>query len=362
MAITNGSQSQQELLATSDIAANSSNSFTTNIGNSNSNIVIRHVPFYVQAVACLLRCFLQTIHQLTTLLGDLILNAIGGFIIAALFSGNLVFQGQSSKSIYDSCPSQMKEICGQPNVDSITGFTGTLVLAMSLTSIMSSLKIFGAEKVNFRKREIESGINTMVYYFTKCIYSLIYIVLDALFFTLAFYFIVKPRETFGFYFSFTFLAMFTTFPIGYIISTLLSESVAQITCVVFIFINYMFAGLTPSLPELSGMPLPFPFLPYLSFLRYLNELLYVHEIAHYNNMFEKSISLKGYVRELDNFYISMILSFAFVFYFIGALVIWQSCPDSLCFSIKYQGERIIQWILLKYHEITQKIKCCKKDD
>jgi hypothetical protein len=194
---------------------------------------------------------------------------------------------------------------------------------------MSALKVFGREKFNLI-RESQSGLNIFMYFLSKDLVSFIIMILNSLFFTLSFYFILSPRESFYFYFLVMLLLSFTTFPIGYSISILLNQEIAQVTSVVFIFIVYLLAGVTPSLPKILSRILPFPILPYLSHLRYLREIVYMYELNTYREEYqiEKSLNLNGYI--WDNRFINLvaIIEFGIILRIISFFILWQYKPNS----------------------------------
>nr|CAG4711106.1 unnamed protein product [Naegleria fowleri] len=291
-----------------------------------TSISVPTVPFYMQAMAFFLRGLFLLFHEFSSFLIDLLINAISGLFIGAVFTGNLTYSGQSEKSIAKQCPLILYEDCSEPTQDDISSFVLLGVFAIGLSSILSSLSVFGKEKVVFR-RESQTGLNTLIYFVVKDVLYLIPMVCASLLYTLAEYLLISPKGSFWEHFGVFFLIAFTTYPLGFIISICLKSDLAQIASAIVLFLCYLFSGLSPSLSDMSQMKLPYPFIPHLSFLRYANEIMYLNEIKYYTK-YSKSVELKGYIQEMLGVNIALLISFGVFFHVVAALCLWQSVPGS----------------------------------
>ncbi|KAG2394157.1 hypothetical protein C9374_003921 [Naegleria lovaniensis] len=295
-------------------------------GETANSISVPTVPFYIQALAFFSRGLLLLFHEFSSFFLDVLINAISGLFIGAVFTGNLSYTGQSDRSIAQQCPLILYEDCSAANQDDISSFVCTGVFAIGLSSILSALSTFGKEKVVFR-RESQTGLNTLVYFMVKDVLALIPIALSSFFYTLTSYLLIQPKASFSEYYQVYFLIAFATYPLGFIISICLRSDLAQIASAIVLFVCYLFSGSSPSVLEMSEMPLPYPFLPHLSFLKYANEMLYLSEIKYYT-LYSKSVESKGYIQEMMQVNGTMLLSFALLFHVVAALCLWQSVPGS----------------------------------
>ncbi|KAL9658612.1 hypothetical protein ABK040_006149 [Willaertia magna] len=304
---------------------------------NNNYIQANHVsPFIVQFLICLIRSILQLFRDFFDLIIDLFLNTIGGLLIGVIYNNNVTYQGPPKREITYQCPPTLQSICSLPLQDNIAPFTSLMVLGVALTSMMSSLKVFGKERINFL-RESQSGINSLTYFIVKDCCAFLYMISGSIMFTVSFYFLAKPVESFSFYFLLLLLLSCTTFPLGYIISIVMPPQLAQVTSVVIVFIFYIFSGVTPTLQEISEMVLPIPIMPYISYLRYIRELLYLGELNTYSDKYfiKKSMQLQDYVLNDKNIYLGIIIVFLVIHRILAYLILWQFRPNSFSNGLIY---------------------------
>ncbi|EFC44933.1 predicted protein [Naegleria gruberi] len=295
--------------------------------NEMSNFIpVPNVPFYIQGLAFLFRGVLQIFHEFSSFATDLLINTISGIFIGAIFVGSLNYNGQSTEEIAKKCPTYLYSTCSQAQEDDISAFISILVLSISLSSILSSLSIFGRDKVVFR-RESQSGLNSLVYFLVKDVMAFIPISLASFFFTISSYYLASPKGSLVDYFKLNFLITATTYPIGYIISIAMRTEISQIASGLVVFVVYLFSGVTPTIPEISSFYFPYSWLPHFSFLRYANEILYLNELKNYSS-YGKSVESKGYIMEMIDVNMMFMVSFAFFFHILAAVVLWQSVPGS----------------------------------
>jgi len=69
--------------------------------------------------------------------------------------------GPLPPSVIKTCPGELKELCKLPQFDPIVGQASLTCLALALAGVASSLRVFGTEKVVFR-RETITGTSTEV--------------------------------------------------------------------------------------------------------------------------------------------------------------------------------------------------------
>jgi len=137
-----------------------------------------------------------------------------------------------------------------------------------------------------------------------------------------YYSLVAPRSPFLQLYSIFIVVQFSSVGIGYLVSVLVKPQVSQLTGVVTILVFMMFSGPKPPLPQLKTMPIPVPYVPYISFLRWGQEAVYITEVNQYRNVYNISTGLEVLGYSSDNYRMDLVMMlslgiafriFAFIF-------------------------------------------------
>lgn len=106
----------------------------------------------------------RSLVQQTRHIGGLVFD-LGICWLAGSFLGLIYlktsYEGPLPPSVIATCPGPLKELCRLPQFDPIVGQASLTCLALSLAGVASSLRVFGAEKVVFR-RETSTGTSSEV--------------------------------------------------------------------------------------------------------------------------------------------------------------------------------------------------------
>lgn len=151
----------------------------------------------------------------------------------------------------------------------------------------SSLRVFGSEKVVFR-RETTTGTSTEAYFLGKNLAHLPTILLAPLMFLAMYYQLAHPLAPFWQYYFLFVLVYATASGLAYLISIVFMSSIAQLVGVLSVLVCMMFSGANPTLtqlkdPNLLGGLLYVP--TYVSYIRWAQEAYYLTEIEQYRAIF-----------------------------------------------------------------------------
>jgi len=264
---------------------------------------------------------LQQTRDISSLLIDAILVCIAGIFLGVIFNNN-AYVGPPDQATCDVLPLEvLRKECMMPMSDPVTGIAMLSILALSLTAVASSLRVFGSERVNFW-REASSGINTLSYFLGKDVSQIPNMLIAPLIFETLYYSLVAPRSPFLQLYSIFIVVQFSSVGIGYLVSVLVKPQVSQLTGVVTILVFMMFSGPKPPLPQLKTMPIPVPYVPYISFLRWGQEAVYITEVNQYRNVYNISTGLEVLGYSSDNYRMDLVMMlslgiafriFAFIF-------------------------------------------------
>ncbi len=124
------------------------------------------------------------------------------------------------------------------------------VLCMGLTSTLTGVRFFSAERVVFW-RECSAGISIPAYYLGKVLSALPCTTLYPLAYLSFYYNMGFPRVSFAFYYLVLLWAAWVCFGVGVIMSLLLEPKNAQIGGVVIALVGFLFGGHTPNVETLE---------------------------------------------------------------------------------------------------------------
>ncbi|KAL9643147.1 hypothetical protein ABK040_001636 [Willaertia magna] len=254
----------------------------------------RKVSFWTQLKLCLRRNLIQLSRDTYGFILDVILVYIAGLTLGVIFNGSR-FIGPPAQEIIDQCVGVLKSKCELPIDDPIINMATLLVLGMGLCGSMSSLSVFGDERVNF-VREYESNLSTLAYFLAKNITQLPIIFISPAILISIFYILSNPLGQVYNYYLVLLLVNFTSYGIGYLLSIIFPPSISKLAAVVIVVVNNLLAGSRPTIPQMNEMFFPMPYIYWLSYLRYAQEALYLAELSAYKQIYslDSSLNLYGY--------------------------------------------------------------------
>ncbi|KJE90030.1 ABC transporter [Capsaspora owczarzaki ATCC 30864] len=218
---------------------------------------------------------------------------LGLMFCTGLFMGVLFFDRPYQPPIIDSlfpsgnCTELPEVVCTflqLPKDDPIPSEASLTCLAVALSAVTSSLRIFGNETTVFR-RESAAALSTEAYYLGKSLAHLPVIVLAPLFFTLGYYSLLQPSASFWPYFLLYFHIYFACAGIAYLISVLVPRDMSQLAGVLVVLVFMMFSGSSPNLQQLADnklIPNVLVYPTYISLFRFSQEAYYLVEIAPFH--------------------------------------------------------------------------------
>ena len=260
------------------------------------------------------RALIQQTRSWTFVFLDNALVYIAGLALGAIYA-SMKYAGPPPEELSSLCPEALRSRCEQPMYDPIINQISLTVLALSLTTSMAALRVFGNERTVYW-REASNGDRkwTLAYFVGKNLSQLIQIALFPVIFLSVYYTVTTPRASLLMYYWVLLLMTWTATGCAYFISIAVPPSLAQLASVVFCLICQMGAGTQPTLSQLSDMVFPLPLLPHVSFMRYVQEALYTKEIQTFSNVYDIQISLDLVSYDVDRYALDLWIVFG-----IGAL-------------------------------------------
>ncbi|KAK3287112.1 hypothetical protein CYMTET_5364 [Cymbomonas tetramitiformis] len=217
--------------------------------------VTYEAPTFLMSVwLFLIRAWLQYLKQPGQILMDLLLHMCSGMVVGLLYSNVEFHKLQEMNFMY--------------------------TFALGLTIGMSSLRVFGAERVVFwREAAPGAGMNLdrNAYFVAKNISEIPRLCLLCVMLASLFYPMSSPRCPFSRHFLITFSGAFFVSGWAYLVSILLDEKGAQLGMVILVLVFSMFAGVTPTLDEIDENTFIGPMLAWMSYARWCIEALYINE-------------------------------------------------------------------------------------
>ncbi|KAK3286233.1 hypothetical protein CYMTET_6201 [Cymbomonas tetramitiformis] len=202
----------------------------------------------------LMRAWLQYVKQPWQIVTDLLLHMGAGIVVGALYSNVEFKKLQEMNFIY--------------------------TFALGLTIGMSSLRVFGAERVVFW-REAAPGagmnLNRKAYFVAKNFAELPRLLALCAMLASFFFPMSSPRCPLSIHLLIILSGAYYVSGWAYLISIQLDEKGAQLGMVVVVLVFSMFSGVTPSLQEIDDNKGIGPMLAWLSYARWCIESLYINE-------------------------------------------------------------------------------------
>lgn len=226
------------------------------------------------------RALVQLTRNRLALAFDVGLVVLPGLFVGCIYYGR-VYQGPMF-GIPGHCPLGVT-ICtllALPVDDPLPGMAVLTCMALALSAMASSLRVFGTERLQFL-RENSSGTLTEAYYLGKSFAHLVVICFVPLCFTLAFYPLAGLQGGFFKYYA-LFLSVYgISAGLAYLVSIAVPPSMAQLVGVLAILTSTMFSGANPTIQQLRNnhlIPNLLVYPSYFSFIRWSQELFYLIEM------------------------------------------------------------------------------------
>jgi ABC-type multidrug transport system ATPase subunit len=314
------------------------------------------ISIFRQFWMCFTRSLTQQIRGIGNLMQDFFLVFICGLFVGLIFY-NKSYVGPVDKTISNKCPAVLQALCEMPLDDPIFKVSSMMNLAMSLTGVMASLKVFGKEKVVFM-RESQTGLSSLCFFWSKDLASLPLNIFAPWIFLVMYYTLIGPRAQVYEVYYVLFLTYYTSYGLGYLVSIVINPINAQLFAVVIVFILNVFSGSTTTLREFKEMTPPMNILPYCSYLSFGLETGYLLELRYYKNIYNinKSMSLFGYQFKDLHWMWGAMLAYGVGFRVLAYIALWCSRPDSLVVLIK---NTITNWTLVRVKNTINRVSRVK---
>eukprot|EP01006_Ploeotia_vitrea_P007286 TRINITY_DN1660_c0_g1_i1.p1 TRINITY_DN1660_c0_g1~~TRINITY_DN1660_c0_g1_i1.p1 ORF type:complete len:705 (+),score=75.15 TRINITY_DN1660_c0_g1_i1:130-2115(+) len=250
----------------------------------------RNAPFYYQLYLFFMRSLRQMSRAMSANFMDLVLVLIAGLFLGLVFSKqeyipplNPVLVDRMLKGIEGPTKDSLTTYLTKPVDDPIISEASLSCMAIGMTGVMASLRVFGNDKFTYW-REAGYGLSTLAYFLAKNVAHLIFVFLSPAVYLSIFTTLVTPRGSLAGFYLVLLTVQFSTVGLGYVISIVLPGSLTQLCGVVTVLVLSMFAGARPTLVEIKSMWAPLQALPYLSYIRYAQEAWYLVEIKPWSEL------------------------------------------------------------------------------
>jgi hypothetical protein len=221
---------------------------------------------------------------------------IGQITFGGLFLGfcfyNRSYKGPALSVLDPDCPVDstqyqlLETLCiflHIPTDDPILAISSLSSLTIALCAVSFSISVFGKEKTVFQ-RETRTGTNSGSYYLGKTLAHIPITLFAPACFLLCISGLAILKADWGLHYLIVVLTYATFSGVGYTISLITPQRIAQLAGIFFVLICMMFSGGQPTLSQLKnnsllGEALYYP--TYISYTRWVNELVYITEIKQY---------------------------------------------------------------------------------
>jgi hypothetical protein len=267
------------------------------------------------------------------------------------------FIGPIAGSLIPLCPEFIQDICQLPRKDGIDLILAITCLAISLSALFSSQKVFGYD-IPIYKKEAKEGINKLSYFFAKLTAHVpAQMFLTFLFSVIWFSFIV-PRANYISYFGLFLLIEWVFSGFGILMSLLFNKDRSIFLGLCFILFNFSLSGYLPTLAQLEKywfsaiLANAFP-------MRWCFEPLYILEIDIYReDGVDVSSALKyhGFKRLNEGqIYLDIVIMFLFgiLYRILSFLILVYIDP-----TIRSRVKILTRGTLRKVFKMLK--NCCKK--
>lgn len=248
-----------------------------------TNVFVQFWLFFVRAL-------LQQTRNIPGILADVVLVLMSAVTFGIVFF-DTQYIGPPPKEVCAEMPVDGLILrCSLPILDPFPHMAIMTAIGLALPAAMAALRVFGPERVVFW-RESSAGSNTFSYFVGKDLAQYPSLILLPLLFAGVFATFWSPRGSFVMLWILFMLVWWVASGIGYVISVLLPPNLATMGAVVVIFGFSMFAGIKPTLSEMSKMWIPMPWLPWISPFRYSSEAFYLLEIFEWSKIYDVTTGL-----------------------------------------------------------------------
>jgi len=329
---------------------------THSLNNGANEFKNPSLSYFRQFWMCFLRSITQQIRGIMGILQDFFLVFICGLFLGLIYY-NKTYVGPVESEISNQCPKALRSLCEMPLDDPVFTTASMMNLAMALTGVMASLKVFGKEKIVYA-RESQTGLSTFCYFWSKDISILPMNILAPWIFLVMYYTLLDPRAQLYEIYYVLFLIYWTSYGLGYLVSIVINNVNAQLFAVVFIFIMNVFSGSTTTRREFKDMSPPFNILPFTSYLSFGLEMSYLSELVYYKHIYNinRSLDLFGYDLADLKWMWAALLGYGLAFRILAFIALWFSRPDSMVLKIKNSASN---WVLMKVKDLINAVCCVK---
>ena len=209
-----------------------------------------------QIVMCTKRNVTVLWRQKTTLISDMVMITMIGFIIGYITDSD-VFEKLAS-NIFNA------------------------IITSSIVGCIISLRVFGSDRIMYW-RFSAVGINRFAYYIGATIASFPWIFLHPLIFLMFYWPMAMPRGSFAVYFTMISLGMFCAQGLGHLISVIVDPSKSILVSVVIVMIMNFLCGFEPTLASFNDI---MRFVADLSFARWQQEAIWTEEVLQWPDIFQ----------------------------------------------------------------------------
>eukprot|EP01117_Protostelium_nocturnum_P015602 TRINITY_DN6062_c1_g2_i2.p1 TRINITY_DN6062_c1_g2~~TRINITY_DN6062_c1_g2_i2.p1 ORF type:complete len:1280 (+),score=361.96 TRINITY_DN6062_c1_g2_i2:135-3974(+) len=194
-----------------------------------------------------------------------------------------------------------------------------LVLVASLTSMVISLRLFGAEKPVFW-RESASGMSSISYFFGKNFASFPSYIITSVIFLLFYYSISQPRGSYEMYFWILIVNHFCISGLAHFLSVIMHPHKAQLFGVIATMLQCSICGFAPTLTSLKQISLFLYYGAYGGFAKWMMEALFIVNVRDFSDALsdtrDNMVQVFGY--DLNN------LTKCFLV-LVGMGLFWRTC-------------------------------------
>ena len=169
-----------------------------------------------------------------------------------------------------------------PQIDSLVPEALLVNLAIGLTALASSLRVFGPEKAVFW-RESRTGMNTLSYFVGKLVSQIPQLFIAPFVFLMMFYPLANLNGNFGQFYALLVLMQWAASSIGYTVSILFTANNSQFAGVIMIIVG---AALSGSFPRYANLSSFVQGISSFSYMRWGIEWFYLIEAGSWSNYYD----------------------------------------------------------------------------
>ena len=257
---------------------------------------------------------------------DNALTFIAGVFLGIVYAGVPWYTAPLPTQAFDGCPARISghaQTCFVATGDQILNRGSMACIAVGLVSCASMIRVFGAERIVFWRESaaLSQPVHTLAYFIGKDLSMVPQLLAGPLVFNLVFHALTAPRAAFS-HFYLVFLGLYyCSMGFAYLVAAAVPPDLAQLTGVVAVFSNAMFAGGMPTLKQLLAKFAPLCWLPHISFMRYALEAFYVSEASQWQEIASlMDLSLPDFIKDTYGYQMNAFTKDILIMFLIGFVV------------------------------------------